>query len=167
MLVPRMYEPATREQTEAIITGHPLAVLVTNGSSVPYATHLPVIRQTAGVPLMGSTLLCHMNRANPHWATLAEAGTSHGKLVFSGPGTYVCPVLYQTEPAAPTWDFAVVHLSGRIEPLPAGEPTLDVVRRTAATLEGNFGRDWDQTGSIEYFRSIVAGVDVQTQPGEG
>lgn len=157
MLVPHMYEAPSAAQVDAVITGHPMAVLVTNGPDVPHATHLPVIRtvdteQTGP----GSVLLGHMNRTNPHWSALTS-GTP-GKLIFTGPNTYVCPVLYQTEPAAPTWDFVVVHVSGRVMPLDAGEPTLAVVQRTAATLEGAFGAGWDHTGSIDYFRSIVGGV---------
>ncbi|MFI7547028.1 FMN-binding negative transcriptional regulator [Actinoplanes sp. NPDC049599] len=156
MLVPTMYQAASPGQITAVVTGHPMAVLVTNGSPVPHATHLPVIPVADGNIRSGSTLWGHMNRANPHWRSL-DAGTA-GKLVFSGPGTYVCPVLYETEPAAPTWDFAVVHLSGRIIPIAPGEPTLAVVRRTAATLEHAFGAGWDQNSSVDYFRALEPGV---------
>ncbi|MGB8941377.1 MAG: FMN-binding negative transcriptional regulator [Streptomyces sp.] len=158
MLVPKMYEASSPEQIRAVVSGYPLALLLTNGTQVPFATNLPVVTadDAGGDDLVGRTLFGHMNRTNTHWPALAD-GMS-GKLVFNGPGAYISPVAYETSPAAPTWDFVTVHLYGRIRPLPAGEDTLAVVRRTAALLEGEFGRGWDQSDSVDYFRSIVAGV---------
>ncbi|MFE0174980.1 FMN-binding negative transcriptional regulator [Streptomyces sp. NPDC059002] len=158
MLVPKLYEPSSQEQIRAVVSGYPLALLVTNGPQVPFATNLPVVTadDSNDADLVGRTLFGHMNRTNAHWSALTDGMA--GKLVFNGPGAYVSPVAYETSPAAPTWDFVTVHLYGRIQPLPAGEDTLAVVRRTAAMLEDEFGRGWDQTDSVEYFRSIVAGV---------
>lgn len=97
-----------------------------------------------------------MNRMNPHWESLVT-GTP-GKLIFSGPGTYISPALYETSPAAPTWDFVTVHVQGTIRPILDRMATLAVTRRTAAILEGSFGRGWDQKSSVDYFCSIVGGV---------
>jgi transcriptional regulator len=106
--------------------------------------------------LVGHTLLGHMNRMNPHWKSLVT-GTP-GKLIFSGPGIYISPTLYETDPAAPTWDFVTVHVQGTIRPIVDRTATLAVTRRTAAILEESFGRGWDQKSSVDYFRSIVGGV---------
>jgi transcriptional regulator len=158
MFVPGLYAAPSDAQVDAVVRENPLALLVTNGPEVPFATHLPVVTApgTEGDPLVGRTLLGHLNRANPHWPALRD--TARGKLVFSGPGTYVSPTTYETNPAAPTWDFVTAHVYGAIRPIPAGEPTLAVVRRTAAILEGCFGTGWDQESSVDYFRSIVGGV---------
>jgi transcriptional regulator len=135
-----------------------MAILVTNGESVPFATNLPVVPSADTCPqdLVGHTLLGHMNKQNPHWESLS-AGT-RGKLIFSGPGTYISPAFYETDPAAPTWDFVTVHLQGIIQPILGREETLAVTRRTAAVLEKSFGCEWDQKNSVDYFRSIVGGV---------
>lgn len=158
MLVPELYEASSQKLIGAVVSGYPLALLVTNGTKVPFATNLPVVTadDTGGDQLVGQTLFGHLNRANPHWSALTT-GTA-GKIIFNGPGTYISPAIYETSPAAPTWDFVTVHLYGTIRPLPAGEETLAVVRRTAEMLEDAFGCGWDQTDSVEYFRSIVAGV---------
>ncbi len=158
MFVPDLYKPPSAEHVHAVVSGHPLALLVTNGDPAPEATHLPVVPapETGDGDLTGQRLLGHLNRANPHWS-FVRAG-QRGKLVFTGPSAYISPVTYRTTPAAPTWDFVTVHLRGTLHPFAGEEDTLAVVRRTAARFEETFGEGWDQRDSVEYFRSIVGGV---------
>ncbi|MCQ4208850.1 FMN-binding negative transcriptional regulator [Streptomyces longispororuber] len=146
-----------------LIRGNPLALAVTNGSpeTGPYATHLPVIfdPETSGDPtgeLPGTTLLGHLNRANPHWAAL-ETG-SVLLLTFTGPHSYVSPTVYEKSPAAPTWNFTAVHVRGVVEKIDSTEETLGVVQSTVRAFEGAFGNGWDMTESLGYFRKIVPAV---------
>ncbi|MEX5636129.1 FMN-binding negative transcriptional regulator [Parafrankia sp. FMc2] len=161
MFVPDIYQNHDHAQLRNEIRRHPLAVLAGNGDPTPLLTHLPVIPHpdeggAADAPLPGSVLLGHMNRANPHWAALTDG--SAATLIFLGPHGYVKPALYQTTPAAPTWDFVSIHAHGTAHPIPAGEETLDVVRWTVDALERSFGSGWDPRPSLGYFRSIVPGV---------
>jgi transcriptional regulator len=78
-------------------------------------------------------------------------------LVFSGPGAYVSPVIYDTTPAAPTWNFSALHLRGTIEQL-ADSRRIDVVTRTVAAFERDHGRGWDMTGSLGYFQQLAPGI---------
>jgi transcriptional regulator len=146
-----------------LIRTNPLALAVINGSADggPFATHLPVIpdpRVTGEWPddLTGSTLLGHMNRANPHWKALETGDVI--LLAFTGPHAYVSPAVYEAMPAAPTWNFTSVHVRGVVEKIDSLEETLDVVRETALSFEARFGADWDQAESVDYFRKIVPGV---------
>jgi transcriptional regulator len=156
--VPDHYQASSPYQVSAVVSRYPMALLVTNGASLPFATNLPVVSAAdeRQEDLVGHTLLGHMNRMNPHWESLVT-GTP-GKLIFSGPGAYISPILYETCPAAPTWDFVTVHFQGTIWPILGSEETLAVVRRTAAILEESFGGGWDQKDSVDYFRSIVGDV---------
>src|SRR5205823_9149864 len=61
-------------------------------------------------------------------------------------------------PAAPTWNFVVVHLVGSVQPLTGLDATLEVVSHTAQVFEDRFGSGWDPKPSWEYFRSIAPGV---------
>jgi transcriptional regulator len=106
--------------------------------------------------LTGAVLLGHMNRANPHWAALAEGGTS--LLTFTGPHAYVSPTVYGVTPAAPTWNFTSVHARGTIERIESSEETLEVVKATVRAFEERFGAEWDMSESISYFRQILPGV---------
>ncbi|WP_240677896.1 FMN-binding negative transcriptional regulator [Actinacidiphila soli] len=157
--MPPIYASHDHTRLQRVVRGHPLAILVTNGPRAPYATHLPVVdspRSRETDDPVGTTLLGHMNRANPHWASLSDEMSA--RLVFSGPQSYITPTLYQTTPAAPTWDFVAVHLEGTLRLLDGLEETLRVVRRTVEVFEHDFGADWDMEPSLEYFRQIAVGV---------
>jgi transcriptional regulator len=157
MYVPRLYEAAREEWLHMVVRDYPLAILVTNDSDVPAATHLPIVFPDGDIAdLAQSTLLGHLNKANPQWDALVRG--TRGVLIFTGPGSYITPKLYRTEPAAPTWDYVSVHLTGRIHAISDREETLDVVKRTAREYEKRFGEGWDAEGSLEYFREIGPGV---------
>ncbi|MBV9022864.1 MAG: FMN-binding negative transcriptional regulator [Streptomycetaceae bacterium] len=159
MYVPDLYRETDPATTLALIQRNPLAMLVTTGEPVPNVTHLPAIpdpEAPAPVGLAGTTLLGHLNRANPHWRALA--GPTPAKLVFTGPHGYVSPTVYETEVAAPTWDFTAVHLEGTLVPSEDLEEILRVVGHTVAAYEREFGCAWDPAASLEYFRTLAPGV---------
>ncbi len=159
MFVPQHFRTHDGRWAIRIIHDHPLATLVTNGDPAPFATRLPALpapNDRPDAPLIGTKLLCHMNRANPHWARLADGTVS--RLMFDGPQGYVTPAIYPPGPAAPTWNFTSVHLNGRIRLLRTPQETLEVVRFTAARLEAQFGRGWEATPSLDYFQRILPGV---------
>ncbi len=156
MFVPDSYRPPDQAWMADVIREHALALLITVGPDGPLATHVPTILD--GDPpadgLAGVRVLGHMNRANPHWRALEGPAL----LVYQGPQGYVSPTIYDTTPAAPTWNFTAVHLRGRLEPIDDRAATLDVVRRTAATLERELGDGWDQSDSLGYFDQLLPGV---------
>ncbi|GGS27116.1 hypothetical protein GCM10010252_77530 [Streptomyces aureoverticillatus] len=180
MYVPPMYKSVGRGWIRQVMRRYPLATLVTNGPSVPYATHLPVIFAPGGEAdpegekaldgekgldsekapdaddLAGTTLLGHMNRANPHWGSLSDA--MDAKLIFTGPHSYVTPTIYEQIPAAPTWNFVAAHVEGTLRLLPDFEDTLRVVRATVTQYERDFGDGWQMDESLDYFRMIGPAV---------
>jgi len=162
MYVPGQYRQADDGWQAEILRGSPLALLVTNAvpDGTPYVTHLPVIpagpHEAGDVGLVGSTLLGHLNRANPHWHALAS--TTGSVLVFTGPNGYVSPTLYGYEPAAPTWDYTAVHVHGTVTRIDSAEETLELVRATALAFERDFGAGWDMSTSIDYFRKLLPAV---------
>ncbi|MCP3803352.1 FMN-binding negative transcriptional regulator [Allokutzneria sp. A3M-2-11 16] len=159
MFVPPEYQVGDPDRQRAVIRDNALAMLVSNGSGQPFITHLPVIFPLAGPmsgELVGTTLLGHLNRANPHWKALSDGCPA--TLVFTGPHGYISPEAYRVTPAAPTWNFVSVHVRGTVHPIDGIDPTLDVIRQTVATLESRFGKGWDPADSQEYFRRIVPAV---------
>ncbi len=159
MLVPEIYRCGSEIPHRLLMRENPLATLVTNGDPVPYATRLAALIDPGTpetTPLVGARIVCHMNQANPHWRALADGMPA--KLMFDGPSKYVTPALYQTDPAAPTWDFVTAHVSGRLELVRDDDETLRIVHETADRLESAFGEGWDSTSSVGYFREILPGV---------
>ncbi|GIJ44243.1 hypothetical protein Val02_11290 [Virgisporangium aliadipatigenens] len=160
-----MYRPDDPHWSFRIVQDNPLAILSTNGTDAPVLTHLPMVPDPIDFPrpddpqnrlARDRRLIGHLNRANPHCAALTDG--IEAVAVFHGPHGYVSPTLYDSEIAAPTWNFTAVHVRGRIEMLHGTGTTLDVVRTTVTALESRFGDGWDECGSLDYFRRILAGV---------
>ncbi|MEU3650029.1 FMN-binding negative transcriptional regulator [Lentzea sp. NPDC034063] len=161
MFVPGQYRDPDGSWSYELVRGHPLALLVANGPAhgSPFASHLPIILDPAAESshrLAGATLFGHMNRANPHWASLPAE--SRVLVVFTGPHAYVSPTVHGVTPAAPTWNFASVHVHGILRKLDSAEQTMEVVTATVRTLEGAFGAGWDMTSSLDYFHTLLPAV---------
>ncbi|WP_432512564.1 FMN-binding negative transcriptional regulator [Kineococcus sp. SYSU DK001] len=162
MHVPDEYRAPSDAAVAELVDAHPFALLVgVEGDgvrAVPVATHVPVVRGAGAAPAVraGDVLLGHLAAANPQW----RGFTAHPRalLVFSGASGYVSPTVYRTAPAAPTWNYAAVHVTARIEVLPAGEATLHVVLETVRALEARRAAPWDVTPSLEHVRRILPGV---------
>lgn len=132
-----------------LIRRNPFALVVSTVDGVPCATHVPVIPEGDGATLVG-----HMARANPHWRSFESAPDV--LVVFSGPHGYVSPTVYATDPAVPTWDYAAVHVTGRVELI---EDAMDVVERTVEALESLRSPSWEPTpASRERFAALLPGV---------
>ncbi|MBT0770731.1 FMN-binding negative transcriptional regulator [Kineosporia sp. J2-2] len=142
-----------------LVDENPFALLITTGDGVPRATHVPVLwAPTADRqgPVEGATVLGHLAAVNEQTRDLA-AEDATAMLAVSGPHAYVSPSTYQAEQAAPTWNYAAVHLTGAVRVLDADE-SLDVIHRTVQHLESSREEPWDPSGSLAYWRRILPGV---------
>jgi transcriptional regulator len=141
-----------------LVRDHPFALVVTVHDGIPVATHAPVIVESpVDTSFVGGTLLGHLARANDQWRSWADAPDA--LVVFSGPHGYVSPTTYATDPAVPTWDYAAVHLTGRISLISDAAGTLDVVERTVHAMESARQPSWvPSAASRERFAAIGKGV---------
>jgi transcriptional regulator len=117
MYLPAHFEESRTEVLHALMRGHPLGLLVTQGPGEPAAVdanalpfHLDPARGTHGM------LVAHVARANPVWR---EARTDTEVLVvFQGPQAYVSPGWYATKAetgkVVPTWNYILVEARGRL-----------------------------------------------------
>src|SRR3989442_7397002 len=86
--------------------------LVTSAPTIRIS-HIPVILdRTAG---KYGTIHGHVSRQNPQGA--AFEGHEPAVIVFRGPHSYISPTWYSKTDVVPTWNFAVVHASGRLKPV--------------------------------------------------
>jgi transcriptional regulator len=110
-----MYQPAhfrvdDAAAQHALIAAHPLATLVVPTEAGVEINHVP-LRHDAGRGL----LLGHVARANPLWQAAVRG---EAVAVFHGPQAYVTPTWYPSKrehgKVVPTWNYAVVHVHGRL-----------------------------------------------------
>ncbi len=71
-----------------------------------------------------------------------------------GPHAYISPSWYRTGPAVPTWNYAAVHVTGRLCPLADGEQVAAMLRALGA-----HDADFDLDALPESYRAgMIAGI---------
>ena len=132
MYLPDSFKIADGAEVEAFLQTYNFATIVSPSQGTLIATHVPVLvrRGPSGLVILG-----HVARANPHWKSMD--GTSESLVIFHGPHGYVSPIWYETAPAVPTWNYAVVHVYGL--PQSRQDPTFieDVLNNLLSRYEGS------------------------------
>jgi transcriptional regulator len=135
-----------RDALEAFIQQYPFATLITQGAGGPWISHLPLFYENG-------QLFGHLARANPQ--TTALGGTD-SLAIFHGPHAYVSPRWYESAPAVPTWNYAVVHALGPARLLNA-EETVQIMERMSNIYEP--GSEWTFSGLPgDYRTGMVRGI---------
>jgi len=153
--VPKLFRSRRPDFADTLLATEPWGLLITAVDENIRGSHLPFVYE----PSTGENgrLHGHMNRANPHWRDLERA--DEAMVVVTGPGAYVSPELYEVTPAAPSYNYTVVHVYGTPTLVEGSETTLALLRATVERFEqGPDGRDWDIEPSLDYARRIVRGV---------
>ena len=114
MYIPEHFRETRLEVLQALVSRHPLATLVAVTARGLSAHHLPLQAHFAAGG--GGWLRGHIARANSLWRELeAQAPVL---AVFRGADAYVSPDWYPSKAeqgkVVPTWNYAAVHVSGRI-----------------------------------------------------
>ncbi len=109
MYIPASFREEDIETLHAQVHTYPLGTLVTHGDGGLQASPLPFLMEA-------NVLRAHMARANPHWKLLAA--DAECLVIFTGPDAYVTPDWYPskavTHKVVPTWNYAAVHVRGRL-----------------------------------------------------
>lgn len=107
MYTPKHFVETRVEALHGLIRMYPFATLVTRTTDGLTANHLPFER-------VGAVLHGHVARGNE----LAQLDGAEVLLVFQGPDGYISPNWYpskhETGREVPTWNYAVVHVHGRL-----------------------------------------------------
>ena len=114
MYVPEHFRETRPDVLQAFIERHPLATLVAMTSDGLTANHIPMLSQLS--PGGGGWLRGHIARANSLWRGVEPRAAVLA--VFTGADSYVSPGWYPSMrehgKVVPTWNYAAVHVSGRI-----------------------------------------------------
>jgi transcriptional regulator len=148
--VPAMYlRPAfvetDLERIAALIAANSFGTLVTCGPQGMDASHVPFTVRRDGEKLL---LTAHLAAANAQCAAL-DGGTALA--IFAGPHAYVSPSWYRTQPAVPTWDYAAVHVHGRLELVADETEVAAILKDLAEDDPGRFALD----ALPEKFRAVM------------
>ena len=132
----------------------PFVDLVTASPSLRI-THIPVLLDRERGPF--GTIIGHVSARNPQRA--AFDGRQNTVIVFRGPHGYISPTWYASREAVPTWNFAVVHASGRPRAIADAQQTRALLARLVKTFEKTVGSDFDLAALPEsYVARMVQGI---------
>jgi transcriptional regulator len=101
-------------------------------------THIPVLLERREGRY--GTIYGHVAAQNPQRATLD--GAHPAVIVFRGPHGYISPTWYAKRDVAPTWNFAVVHASGRPTAIAGSEGARDLLARLIRRYEKSVGSNF-------------------------
>ncbi|MEJ1977445.1 MAG: FMN-binding negative transcriptional regulator [Acetobacteraceae bacterium] len=95
---------------QALIRDNAFGLLISHGPRGTEASHIPFLLRPDGDEFV---LTAHFAAGNPQ----CDAIGGEALAVFGGPHAYISPGWYKAQPSVPTWDFAAVHVTGRLEPV--------------------------------------------------
>lgn len=131
MYSPSFYRETRHDLILPLIERYSFATLL-GGDQI---SHLPII------PWENDELVGHMARANPHWKALETAASA--KAIFHGPHGYVSPAWYAANPEnVPTWNYAIVHVTGTFEVIDDRERAFPIMRELTRRFETAYGTGW-------------------------
>jgi transcriptional regulator len=135
LYIPRAHVVEERQFLHDFMEGFPFIALVTAAPTLRI-THIPsVLDRTRG---RIGTLLGHISAQNPQ--NSAFDGTHHATAVFRGPHGYISPSWYATQTSVvPTWNFAVVHVSGRPKAITDRNKAYDLLATLISKNEQRIG----------------------------
>ncbi|HTB56555.1 MAG TPA: FMN-binding negative transcriptional regulator [Polyangia bacterium] len=166
MYVQASFSETDREKLLALAARHPFATVITPGADELWVSHVPLLvkRRDGAVVLAG-----HLARANAHWKTMEGGAVTTA--IFHGPHAYVSPTWYATSPAVPTWNYVVVHATGKARVHHDGHDLTDLLRELTAQYEGRQAGAWSPDrlpdGFAQPMRGAIVGFELAVERLEG
>lgn len=102
----------------------------------------------------------HLAKANPQHKLFD--GNHDGLIVFHGPHAYISPAWYEAgKPAVPTWNFAVVHVGGKLRVVDDDSSKERIVAQLVRQFESEENSSWNlDTLTPEYQRKLRQAIVV-------
>jgi transcriptional regulator len=163
MYIPKHNEEPRVEVIDRLIRSHPLATLVTMGTSGLFATHLPMVLHREGEHAI---LRGHISRANRQWRDFSPE--VEALAIFSGPEHYITPNWYPekvtTGKVVPTWNYAVVHAYGSLGVIEDPAWLLTHLNSLTDTHEASSSTPWKvndaPAGYVEAIAKGIVGIEL-------
>lgn len=147
------------DEIRKLIEENSWAVIISSGSGVLHASHLPVLLAPSGNLKADPEIVVegHIARVDPQAASLLAGDPA--LLVFQGPHGYISPGWYESEVRVPTWNYLAVHLHGTPEIL-EGQEALSLLIRAVDHFESRNDSPWRLEGKSREFAERLAKATV-------
>ena len=160
MYLPKHFEHTDADAMARLLAAHPLATLVWPAADGLTAEHLPLMVERGAADGEHGTLRGHVARANPVWREAAGVAVL---AAFQGAQTYVTPSWYPSKAASgkvvPTWNYAVVHVHGKLRVIDDAGWLRALVGRLTDTHEASRAQRWQvDDAPAEYIDTMLAAI---------
>ena len=164
MYTPKSFQETRAEVLHGLIRTCPFATVVANTANGFVANHLPF-------ELVDGVLHGHVARGNE----LVQMDGAEVLLVFRGPDGYISPNWYPTKHETgrevPTWNYAVVHVHGRLRVIDEVVWLRALLERLTDRHEADQPQPWKMTDApedhIEKSLHAIVGLEVTIDRIEG
>ena len=164
MFVPKHFAETRVEVLHGLIRDRPFATVVANSADGLVANHLPF-------ELVGNALHGHVARGNE----LARLDGAEVLVVFQGPDGYISPNWYptkqETHREAPTWNYAVAHVHGRLKVVEDATWLRALLERLTDRHEASEPQPWHVGDApadyVEKMLRAIVGVEIAIERIEG
>ncbi|WP_420407505.1 FMN-binding negative transcriptional regulator [Hoeflea sp.] len=163
MYLPEQFAETDENVMRALISAHPLGLLISASESGVQANPVPfLVSVENGV----TRLRAHVARANPQWRHIAEGASV--LVVFQGVESYITPSWYPSKAehgkVVPTWNYAMVQARGTVTVTPDPDWLITQVNDLTERHEAGRPAPWKVGDAPERFietqlRGIV-GIDI-------
>ena len=100
-------------------------------------------------------LIGHLAAPNPHAQALVDGAPITA--IFHGPQGYVSPSWYTVKKAVPTWNYAVVHVRGRVVRVDDSNGKEDVLKALIDRHDLPYHAQWDAL-DLDYREGMKRGI---------
>ncbi len=165
MYLPKSFHETRAEVLHALMRDYPFATVVMRGAEELVANHLPF-------ELVSDTLLHgHVARGNE----MARADGAAVLVIFQAADGYISPNWYpskqETGREVPTWNYAVVHVHGRLRVTDDKAWLRQLLERLTERHEAGQPKPWHVSDApedhIEKMLSAIVGIEISIDRIEG
>jgi len=160
--IPKHFEEKDQSRILQLIRDYPFSTLVGVHEGQPVLNHLPLITKAQAEKI---TLLGHMALQNPQAILLKDGAKVTA--IFHGPHTYITPTWY-VRSKVPTWNYAVVHVTGRISWIHEFRPLIALLRQMTDVFEESEPNRWqfllpEDLKSEKELTSAIIGFEIEIE----
>lgn len=152
-----MYTPKHNQVTDIakindLVRNHPFGILINVADGKPMGSHLPFLLSGNAEP--GGKLLGHMAKANPQWEKIEGETLT----IFNGPHTLISSSWYRINDGIPTWNYASVHIYGKLHLINDVDEVMVLLKQTIAAFDPPTLPLWEDAKHLESFRRHTKGI---------
>lgn len=163
LYIPKAQQVTDRALLDDFMDEFAFADLVTGSPSIR-VTHIPTLLDRKSGTY--GTIFGHVSRNNPQHETFDGQAAV---IVFHGPDAYISPTWYTNQKAVPTWNFAVVHASGKPRAITDKKVLRDRLSALVRKFEGtsSYGLDGLPDAFLNPMLDGIVGFEMPIESLEG